>query len=430
MRIASITAGAAGMFCGSCLHDNAVASALRASGHDALLVPTYTPIRTDEPDISQHRVFLGGLNVYLNYKSGLYRHLPRFIHRFLDRPAVLRLLTRFTATPDYSALGEMTLTVLRGAHGRQWEEVERLAAWLAEDVKPEIVLLSNMLLSSIAPALKYRLNVPVLAYLQGDDIYLDALRPDHRRKAIELIRANARHIDGYIATCGYYADYMATYLGLPRPAIEIVLPGINLVGHGGHRESRTEPPYTIGYFARIAPAKGLHALAEAYQRLKKMPDSPPCRLRASGWLGAEHKPYLEDVRRALAAAGLADEFEYVDCPDHASKVAFLQSLDLFAVPTTYREPKGLYVLEALANGVPVVQPNHGSFPELIAATGGGRLVEPDNPAELAAGLHRLLVDPSVRLELGRKGQEAVHERFSAAAEADRTEGVLRRFVPD
>jgi glycosyltransferase involved in cell wall biosynthesis len=428
MKIAAITAGAGGMYCGSCVHDNALASALHALGHDALLVPTYTPIRTDDPDVSEHRVFLGGLNVYLNYKSGFFRRLPRFVHWLLDRPRLLRAMSRYTATPDYSALGDITLSVLRGEHGRQREEVDRLASWLAGDIKPGVVTLSNVLLSGIAPALKYRLKVPVLAYLQGDDIFLDALRPEHRAAALDLIRANARHIDGYIATCKYYADHMAEYLSLPRSAIEVILPGINLTGHGGPRESRTEPPFTVGYFARIAPAKGLHILAEAYVRLRKTHDSPACRLRVSGWLGVEYKPYLEEIRSTLTAAGLADEFEYVESPDHQSKVRFIQSLDILSVPTTYREPKGLYVLEALANNVPVVQPNHGSFPELLAATGGGLLVPPDDPDALAAGLKRLLMDAGQRLEMGRKGREAVHAQFSAAAEARRTVEVLGRFV--
>src|SRR5262245_47866590 len=168
---------------------------------------------------------------------------------------------------------------------------------------------SNALLSGIAPALKSRLNVPVLAYLQGDDIYLDSLRPEHKAAAIELIRHNAKHIDGYVATCGYYADYMAGYLGLPRAAIQVVLPGITLAGHGGPREERTEPPYTVGYFARIDPAKGLHVLADAYVKLRQTPGAPPTRLRAAGWLGAGQKTYLERVRGALKDAGLADEFE-------------------------------------------------------------------------------------------------------------------------
>jgi glycosyltransferase involved in cell wall biosynthesis len=427
MRIASITSGAAGMFCGSCLHDNALVTALRGLGHDALLIPTYTPIRTDEPDVSHRRLFLGGLNVYLNYKSGLFRRLPRFVHRWLDRPGLLRLLSRFTATPDYAALGEITLTMLRGEDGRQREEVDRLADWLAGDAKPEVVTLSNVLLSGIVPALKRRLKVPVIVYLQGDDIFLEALRPAHRAAALDLIRANARHIDGFVATCGYYADHMAGYLGVPRSAVQVILPGINLRGHDGPREPRTEPPYTVGYFARIAPEKGLHVLADAFVRLRQTPGSPPARLRASGWLGAEHRPYLEKVRGTLAAAGLAGDFEYVASPDHDSKVRFLRSLDVLSVPTPYREPKGLYVLEALANGVPVVQPSHGSFPELVAATGGGLLVTPDDAADLARGLHRLLADLALRLALGRNGREAVHKQFSAADEARRTADMLQQF---
>src|SRR5262249_13314655 len=156
----------------------------------------------------------------------------------------------------------------------------------------------------------------------------------------------------------------------------------NPTGHGGGvpaqrvAEPRTEPPFTVGYLARVSPEKGLLALAEAYVRLRKMPSAPPCRLRAAGWLGPEHPPYLAQVRRPLSAAGRDGEFEYVESPDHAGKARFLQSLDVLSVPTTYPEPKGLYVLEALANGVPVVQPAHGSFPELIEATGGGLLVTP------------------------------------------------------
>ena len=157
--------------------------------------------------------------------------------------------------------------------------------------------------------------------------------------------------------------------------------------------------------------------------------APPARLRVSGWLGENQRPYLDDVRRKLAEAGLAERFEYVESPDHASKVRFLQGIDVLSVPTTYREPKGLYVLEALANGVPVVQPRHGSFTELVEATGGGLLVNPDDPRDLAASLGRLLQDAAHREELGRKGKEAVHRRFHAAAMAEETVTVYRKYLP-
>jgi glycosyltransferase involved in cell wall biosynthesis len=428
MRIASITAGAAGMYCGSCMHDNTLAAALVALGHDALLVPCYTPIRTDEADVSQHRVFLGGINVYLQQKSPLFRRLPRPVRWLLDRPLLLRAVSRFAMQTRAEVLGDLTVSVLRGADGRQRDEVARLADWLAAEQKPELVTLTNVLLSGIVPELKRRLQVPVLAHLQGDDIYLESLPPEYRRQSLELIRRNCELIDGYVATSHYYADFMAGYLDLPREKVHVVHPGIDLRGHGGFRPIRTDPPFVVGYFARIAPEKGLHVLAEAYRLLREMPDARPCRLRVSGWLGGHNRPYLDGIVAKLRAAGLDDELEHVPSPDHMGKVKFLQSLDVLSVPTTYREPKGLYVLEALANGVPVVQPRHGSFPELIEATGGGLLVNPDDPQDLAQGLRRILDDAALRLELGGKGQGAVQAQFTAEAMARRTAEVYQRYV--
>jgi glycosyltransferase involved in cell wall biosynthesis len=148
----------------------------------------------------------------------------------------------------------------------------------------------------------------------------------------------------------------------------------------------------------------------------------------SGWLGENNRSYFNEIQQRLTAWGLADSFDHVPAPDHASKVRFLQCLDVLSVPTTYREPKGLYILEALANGVPVVQPRHGSFPELVEATGGGLLVEPDNPAALARGLQHLLVDRGQRDELGRRGQDAVRQRFTAEAMARNTAAVFGKYV--
>jgi glycosyltransferase involved in cell wall biosynthesis len=218
---------------------------------------------------------------------------------------------------------------------------------------------------------------------------------------------------------------MSSYLSIPRQRIHVVYPGLNLAGHGGPRTLNTTPPYTIGYFARICPEKGLHLLAEAFRILRQSAGAPLCRLRVSGWLGEANRPYLNDIRHKLEDAGLAGGFEHIVSPDHASKVRFLQGLDVLSVPTTYREPKGLYVLEALANGVPVVQPRHGSFPELIEATGGGLLVNPDDPEDLARALRQILENSAHREELGRKGKEATHQHFHAGRMAEKTIEVFR-----
>jgi glycosyltransferase involved in cell wall biosynthesis len=142
-----------------------------------------------------------------------------------------------------------------------------------------------------------------------------------------------------------------------------------------------------------------------------------------------NQAYFDDLQKKIKQWGLADHFAHVESPDHESKVRFLQSLDVLSVPTVYREPKGLYILEALANGVPVVQPRHGSFPELIEATGGGLLVEPENPADLARGVRELMDRAETRAELGSKGKEVVHSRFHADAMAEQTVALYQRFVP-
>ncbi len=444
MRMAYITAGAGGMFCGSCLHDNTLASALLAAGHEVLLVPTYTPIRTDEADVSLKRVFFGGINVFLQQKLALFRHTPWVMDRLLDARGLLKLVSRFAAKTQAEDLGDLTISMLRGEHGHQRKEIAKLVRWLAAEVRPEIINLTNVLLSGMVAELKRHLDVPVLGTLQGDDIFLEALPEPYRAQALELIREHCRRMDGFIATSRYYADFMAEYLRIPRERIDVVYPGLNLRGHAVPGESSTPHPQplspggrgaggegrlpTIGYFARICPEKGLHVLIEAFRILNQTSGAPPCRLRVSGWLGENNRAYFEDLRKRLQASSLADRFEHVESPDHASKVRFLQGLDVLSVPTIYREPKGLYVLEAWANGVPVVQPRHGSFPELVEQTGGGLLVNPDDPEDLARGLRHLLEDHGRRAELGRKGQEVVHRELNADKMAQNTVTVYRKYL--
>jgi glycosyltransferase involved in cell wall biosynthesis len=245
---------------------------------------------------------------------------------------------------------------------------------------------------------------------------------------MQLIREHCREVDGFIATCNNYADYMAGYFDIPRDRIQVVYPGLNLTGHGGPSTRTSSNPFTIGYFARICREKGLHVLVDAFRLLKQMPEALPCRLRVSGYLGAHDRAYFEDLKHKIKQWGLADHFEHVESPDHESKVRFFQSVDVLSVPTVYREPKGLYILEAMANGVPVVQPRHGSFPELIEATGGGLLVKPENPEDLARALRRMMDDKALREEQGKKGKKAVHARFHATAMAEQTAALYQKYV--
>jgi glycosyltransferase involved in cell wall biosynthesis len=425
MKIAYLTAGAAGMYCGSCMRDNTLAAALTELGEECLLLPTYTPPRTDEPDVSTPRIFFGGISVYLEQKYRWLRNMPGWLDRLLSGRWLLRQASKFAIDTRAEELAALTISMLKGNEGFQRRQIERLLDWLQRSFRPDLVCLTNLLLSGVVPAVRQQLGVPVVGTLQGDDIFLESLPPGARAEAIGLIGRNCGEVAAFITPCRAYADSMASYLSLPRERFRVVYPGLNLKGYPAAppAEKPAGQPPRIGYLARIAPEKGLANLIDAAALLARRADVPRFEVHAAGYLGARQRGYLEE-QKAKAAAGPGQRFQYAGEPDHAGKIAFLSSLDVFCVPTNYVEPKGLYVLEALACGVPVVQPRHGSFPELLEATGGGVLVEPGRPQAVADALAELLLDPERRRALGAQGQRSVRARFTARRMAEDTRAVF------
>jgi glycosyltransferase involved in cell wall biosynthesis len=371
MKIVYLAAGAGGMICGSCLHGNTLAAALGAAGQDCTLAPMYTPLRTDEQNLSIDRVAFGGINVFLQQHSGLFRHTPWFVDRWFDRPGLLRLVASHSANVRPEHLGALSVSMLEGEQGHQRKEVEKLVQWLDREVHPEVVHINNAMLMGVVREITVRLGVPVVCSLSGEDSFLEKLPEPHRSQAQSVLRIRAAEAAALVAMNRYYALRMAEYLDLPPERIRVIRPGLNLAGHGTRQPGSR--PTTIGYLARICPDKGLHQLAAALLLLAADPALPPVRVQAAGYMDAADAPYLADIQRQLARDGVAERFEYLGQLDRAAKIAFLQSLDLFCLPTVYRESMGLSVFEAWANAVPAVLPAHGTFPELIEDTGGGLL---------------------------------------------------------
>lgn len=431
MRIAYITAGAAGMYCGSCLHDNTLAAALLALGEDVLLVPTYTPLRTDEQDVSIGRVFFGGINVYLQEKVPLFRRTPWWFDRLLDNPALLERLSKRASSVDPAQLGGMTVSMLRGEAGNQRKEVEKLVHWLLADVKPDVVHLSNSMQIGIARMIRERGGPPVVCQLSGEDLFLEKLRPPFYEEARAHLRERAGDVDVFVALNRYYADFMAEYLAVDRSKIQVIPHGLNLEGHSATNlpaKKLADRLQVVGYFARICEDKGLHLLVEACELLANRSDVPPFELRAAGYLGDGDRPYLKKLEDRAAAGLLAGRFRYLGELDRSQKIAFLQSLDIFSTPTVYRESKGIPALEAMANGVPVVLPDHGSFAEMIADTGGGVLHRPMDAGHLAEKLAELLLDLVRARELGLAGQQSIQDRYHAEAMARQTVELYERLT--
>ncbi len=427
LRILAITAGAANMYCGSCLRDNALARELLRQGHEVTLVPIYTPTRTDEPNVSERRVLYGGVNVYLQQVVPLFRRTPRFVDRLFDSRPVMKLLSRLSVSTDPDRLADLTLSTLRGEDGFQRKEVANLVEGLRLLPRPDAVLLPNSLMIALARPLASALGCPIACTLQGEDLFLDGMPAAQRTEAIRLIQERVAHVDGFLAVSEYYASYMGELLSIPSSKMAVVPLGINLEGFAD-RLDRGEGRVAIGYFARVAPEKGLHNLVAAYRLLRKQKHLPPTRLEVAGYLGREHRAYLSRLENDLALDGLASEYLYHGTLDRMEKIHFLRSLDIFSVPTDYVESKGISLLEAMAVGVPAVQPRHGTFTEVLEATGGGKLVRPGDNRALAEALAHLVLDERARRELGRKAAEGVRRHFTAERMARETAAVLGRLA--
>jgi glycosyltransferase involved in cell wall biosynthesis len=438
MKILSITAGAAQMYCGSCLRDNALAAELIRRGHDVMLLPVYTPTRTDEANVSEGRVFFGGISVYLEQHVPFFRKSPKFLDRLWDSASAIRLASRKSIAVDPASLGALTVSMLRGEAGNQHKEVEKLVAWLRHEAPPDVTVLPNSLLISLARPVKEATGGrPVCVTLQGEDLFISGLPDADRRDTLELIRACVPHVDAFIAVSDYYADFMRGLLGIPAEKMRVVPLGINLEGYAPRERAMTTErrgEFVVGCFGRVAPEKGLHVLAEAYKILRGREGSGAARLEVGGYLAPEHKNYLHDIERGMKDAGLAAEFHYRGALDREAKIDFLRGLDVFSLPATYDEPKGLSLLEASACGVPLVVPRRGAFTEVVERTSGGLLVEPDDASALAEGILAIKNDPASAAELGRAGAEGVRAHYSVARMAERAlevyEGLAGKLTDD
>jgi glycosyltransferase involved in cell wall biosynthesis len=309
------------------------------------------------------------------------------------------------------------VSTLRGESGYQRKEVAKLLHWLNGEPRPDVVNLPNSMLIALAAPIRRVLQRPIVVTLQGDDLFLEGLTEPFKSQALELIRQQVRDVDLFVSISEYYTEFMADYLQIPREKMRTVPLGIHAQDFAGPAPL-ARSPFTIGYFARVAPEKGLHNLAEAYRILRQERGLPPSRLAAAGYIGADNQSYLEGIERQLTSWGIRDEFHYAGTVDREGKRRFLRSLDVLSVPSGYHEPKGLYLFEALASGVPVVQPNHGAFPEILRKTGGGLLSASARPSDVADTIWEIWRDPVGAAELAARGVEGVQRHYTIAQMAD------------
>ena len=428
MRILHLTPGTGHFHCGNCLRDAALAKALIQRGHDATIIPLYLPIHAEDGHApAQRRVFLGGINVYLQHKMPWFRRMPRLLTGMLDAPGLLRWSARRGDLTDAEKHADLTVAMLRGDNGSMVTEIERLINWLSNEAKPDVIVLCNMLLVGLARPLKQAFNVPIVANMHGEDGFLDALGARSVDAWTELGH-RANDVDAFIAVSKYYADQMHDRMGMGDARTHIIHNGIPLDDIAQPVDRDASQPQVIGYMARMCADKGLHTLVDAYIALRQLDPQRPLRLRVAGVQLKQDRVFVRKLQDSLARAGVLDECTFLPNVSREQKLQHLSTLDVFSVPATYGEAFGLYVLEALAHGVPVVQPRHGAFPEVLEQTGGGLLCEPDDPQSLAQTLHRVLSDQLLAQQLARDGHTNVHARYGSNHMAENVERVLMQTI--
>jgi glycosyltransferase involved in cell wall biosynthesis len=414
------------MYCGACTRDVNLLRGLIARGHDVEVIPLYTPLHTDYDAVpGSSRIFYGGINAYLQQVSAVFQHTPSAVDAILDNPALLRWVSKFAISVSGEKLGPMTVSVLSGHKGRQRKELAKLMSYLEQGPRPDVINITNSLLSCIAPEIKDRLRVPVVCTLQGEDAFVGIMPEPFRSQAQSLMQRNCADVDCFVSPGKGYADRMSEFLSVSSERIRVIHAGIDtsLYRNSGHRP---KDPFTIGYLSVINPAKGLDILVDAFILLDKSASASEITLRVAGKI--QDKAYWKSIVGRVAEAGLSSRFEHLGEVDMQGKVEFLRQCSVFSVPSRMEESRGMAVMEAMAAGVPVIVPNTGVFPEMLSMVGGGLLFKAGDSRSLADALHTLLHDPDSADVLGKQGAAGIEKHYSADRMADETIEAYSRLI--
>lgn len=419
MRIVQLTPGSGDNFyCENCIRDLVLVRAVRNAGHDMLMVPMYLPLNLDSEPLEQHApIFFGGLNVYFQQKFRFFRKTPRWIDQIFDSRGLLKWVGRFSGMTSANQLGEMTLSMLSGPQGPQAKEVDRLIEFLSSpENKPDVVILSNMLLAGLAQPIKERLGCRLACWLQDEDGFVDGLGSPWSEKVWAAMREKVPYFDLFLPVSRFYADLMQGRLAIPDHTIRPFAPGIDV--------SQYEPggdvsAITLGFLGRMCPANGLDITVSAFSGLAAEHSDTlnDVQLSICGGKTSADKAYIAKQKKRLTAGGLDERSVFLEAFDFAARLSFLKELSVLCSPSRQAPAYALNVLESMASGVPFVAPQAGVFTELAELTGAGVLYEPNTPEQLQKTLASLLPDSARLKTLGQNGRSAALKQFDIRTNA-------------
>lgn len=417
MKIAYLLPGSGGSFyCGNCTRDKFLTQSLKRAGNDIIMIPMYLPLTIDDCE-ADSPIFYGAVNIYLEQLSPVFKLLPQWVKKFLDSDKILRFAAKQSGSTSAVGNESMTISMLKGEHGKQAHDLEILINWLKEHEKPDVVHLSNALLSGLASKLKSELGCKVICTLQDEDEWIDEMREPYCSQTWKIISENAEHIDNFIAVSQYYADLMQVKLQVSADKIKVVYNslGDDLIRNNHHPTDF----HTIGYMSKINSLFGADLLFDAFAELKKEAQFSHLKLKYTGGYTEDYKNVVSEIKRKANQLKIENDVDFFEDLSYEGKNLFLDSISLFCVPSRRKEAFGMHILEAFAAEVPVIMPCIGAYPELIEKSRAGLCYEPDDISNLTDSLRKVLTDSKLYTDLQQNCHAAIKTAFSTAEQTDR-----------
>jgi glycosyltransferase involved in cell wall biosynthesis len=413
MKIVYLITGSGGSFyCGNCYRDMIYLRAIRnVPGITASAIPLYLPPddKNEESGFDRN-VFFGAISMYLREKVPFLRNMPAFFDKFLDSAPMLRMAAKRSGTTNTEGLEDMTLSMIKGEKAFPDKELRRLVKYLTENGKPDVIHLSNALIIGLSRQLKRHMDVKIVCSLLNEDDWIEEMVEPYRSNAWKLISEEAENVDTFITPSNYYRELFISKTGYSGKNVFIVPLAIDTRNLNILPKKNNYP--AVGYFSRINSPNGFDKLVDAFIDLKSSDRLPGLTLHVSGGFTGSDKPFIEEQIKKIKANGLKSFIRIYPEFHGNSKEEFFSNIDIMSVPVRKHDGYGLYILEANAAGVPVVQPETGAFPEIIEKTKGGITYSPDTVKDLCESLVRLFENNSLRASLGESGKENVLKELS------------------
>ncbi len=418
MKIVHVIPGSGGSFyCGNCLRDSKYFESIKKLGHDALKIPMYLPLFSHDLNGNPVPVFYGAVSLYLKQSYPVFKHAPKWFDKMLNTKPVLRQAAKMAGSTRAKGLEEMTISMLLGEHGGQAEELEEMTRWLEEHYKPDVIHLSNALLLGLAGKLKKRLGVPVLCSLQDEDVWVDVMSDKSREKVWQLMSGHSEDIAAFISVSHYFTGLMQQKMAIPKEKLHTIHLGVDPDDY--QYTNSVEKERSIGYLSRMCHENGLDILVDAFIQLKTGKEFHDVKLYISGGSTGDDIAYIKTQKRKIRDAGISSDVVFLENFENEHRHIFFERVSLLSVPVRNGEAFGIYLAEAMASGIPVIQPALGAFPEIVNASEGGMVYSDNTPEKLAEALRTVLTDKKRTADMSLNARKGVEEKFNIKIQAQK-----------